>query len=146
MIQLNNYSNNLFATNLGATDAQIGLVPLAPNLAACILLLPLGLLAGRMRRSRTMLVIMSALACAGYLLYNAIPGLGPIRVDTFLVVLTFTCGSIAIYNAQWQGFFGDAAPPEARNTVFTYRNSVMFVVAIATPLLCGVLLSAEPDP
>ena len=44
---VNGFANNQFATGLGATDLQIGLIQTVPNVVALILLLPLGILADR---------------------------------------------------------------------------------------------------
>ena len=41
---VNGFANNQFATGLGATDLQIGLIQTVPNVVALILLLPLGIL------------------------------------------------------------------------------------------------------
>ena len=50
---INGFGNALYATNLGATDTQIGLIQTIPNVLALILMLPFGLLSDRLRRSRT---------------------------------------------------------------------------------------------
>ena len=48
---VNSFCNNLFATNLGATDAQIGLIQLVPNMVAVLLMLPVGILSARAKTS-----------------------------------------------------------------------------------------------
>mgnify|MGYP001039208340 FL=1 len=43
---INGFGLNLYATNMGATDSQIGIIQMVPNIVACAALLPLGILAG----------------------------------------------------------------------------------------------------
>ena len=42
---INGFGLNLYATNMGATDSQIGIIQMVPNIVACAALLPLGILA-----------------------------------------------------------------------------------------------------
>lgn len=143
VISMNGFGNNLFATNLGATDSQIGLIPLAPNLIACLLLLPMGLVAGRMRSSRTILVILTAVSGIGFFSYLFVPAAGKSGVNLFLMLLALTNGGIAIYNSQWQTFFADATTLKERNPVYTFRNRAMFAIAIAAPIVCGMLMNGQ---
>lgn len=46
-VSLYSLANNLYATNLGATDTQIGLVQMVPNMVAGICMIPVGFLANR---------------------------------------------------------------------------------------------------
>ncbi len=50
---INNFGNNLFATNLGATDSQIGLIQVIPNIIALILLLPFGIWTDKAKNIKT---------------------------------------------------------------------------------------------
>ena len=52
-VSLYSLANNLYATNLGATDTQIGLVQMVPNMVAGICMIPVGFLANRTKTSRT---------------------------------------------------------------------------------------------
>lgn len=142
---INGFGNNLFATNLGATDAQIGLVQTVPNLVAVALMLPLGILSDRARSSRTVPLFMLLLMTFGYLMMGAVPMMGTLRLPLFFVALGFTVGGPVLYGAQWQNFFGDVVQIEGRNTVLTIRNRFMFIVGIAAPILCGVLMGLCAD-
>ena len=139
---INNFGNNLFATNLGASDAQIGLVQTIPNAVAMLLMLPLGVAADKAKSSRT--VPLMALLCmaAGYVMMGLAPWAGVLRFPVFFLALAFTVGGLVIYNAQWQNFLGDVIVVEARNNVLTVRNRFMFIVGIVAPLLCGVMMSS----
>ena len=50
-VSLYSLANNLYATNLGATDTQIGLVQMVPNMVAGICMIPVGFLANRTKTS-----------------------------------------------------------------------------------------------
>ena len=142
---VNGFANNQFATGLGATDLQIGLIQTVPNVAALILLLPLGILADRLRSSRTIPLISLLCVAAGFVLMSMVPSLGDARIPAFFFALAFTVGGPALYNAQWQNFFGDVVRPDERNGVLTLRNRFMFLLGIATPLLCGVMMKGPVD-
>lgn len=142
---VNGFANNLFATGLGATDLQIGLIQTVPNVAALVLLLPLGVLADRLRSSRTIPLLCLLCVSGGYVVMAAVPSLGSARIPVFFVTLAFTVGGPVLYNAQWQNFFGDVVQPQSRNTVLTLRNRFMFLLGIATPLICGAVMNGPVD-
>lgn len=137
---VNGFANNLFATGLGATDQQIGLIQTVPNAAALLLLLPLGILSDRMRSSRTIPLISLLCVAAGYLMMSAVPTLTALRMPLFFFALAFTVGGPVLYGAQWQTFFGDVVEPDRRNTVLTLRNRCMFLLGIVTPLASSLAM------
>lgn len=143
-VSLNSLANNLYATNLGATDTQIGLVQTVPNMAAVLFLIPFGLLGGRTRRSRTVPLFLLLFLGISYFGYAAVPWLSLGRMEAFFAFLGMTVGGIAIYNAQWQNFFGDAVDMPQRNGVLTVRNRCLFFTGVIVPLLCGTLMTAAP--
>jgi len=140
---INGYGNNLYATNMGATDSQIGLIQLIPNLVAFAALLPLGILADRMKSSKTVPLVTLIVLGLAYFGLGTVPIMGDSRMVFFFIFLAFTVGGIAIYNAQWQAFFGDVTPLKDRNQVFTFRNRFMFLVGVVAPVVCGVLMGAR---
>lgn len=143
-VSLNSLANNLYATNLGATDTQIGLVQTVPNMVAVLFLIPFGLLGGRTRRSRTVPLFLLLFLGISYFGYAAVPWLSAGRMEAFFAFLGMTVGGIAIYNAQWQNFFGDAVDMPQRNGVLTVRNRCLFFTGVIVPLLCGTLMTAAP--
>lgn len=142
---INSFGNNLYATNMGATDSQIGMNQLVPNLVACIALLPLGILSDRLKSSKTVPLVTLICMAFGYFCFGTVPVMGEARMSLYFLFLAFTAGGLAIYNAQWQAFFGDVTPLEQRNRVFAFRNQFMFAVGILVPLACGVLMGRFPD-
>lgn len=143
-VSLNSLANNLYATNLGATDTQIGLVQTVPNMVAVLFLIPFGLLGGRTRRSRTVPLFLLLFLGISYFGYAAVPWLSAGRMEAFFAFLGMTVGGIGIYNAQWQNFFGDAVDMPQRNGVLTVRNRCLFFTGVIVPLLCGTLMTAAP--
>lgn len=142
---INGFGNNLFATNMGATDTQIGLIQMIPNMVALLLVLPLGILSDRMRYARTMPRLILGGMIAGYVLMGVVPLTAGLRIPMFFLALAFTAGGVALYNAQWQNFFGNVVEVEQRNDILTVRNRVMFLVGIIAPILCGVLMGCFQD-
>ena len=142
---INSFGNNLYATNMGATDSQIGMIQLVPNMVACIALLPLGILSDRLKSSKTVPLATLLFMSAGYFCFATVPVMGAVRMALFFVFLAFTAGGLAIYNAQWQAFFGDVTTLEQRNNVFAFRNQFMFAVGILAPVVCGMLMGMFPD-
>ena len=110
-VSLYSLANNLYATNLGATDTQIGLVQMVPNMVAGICMIPVGFLANRTKTSRTVPFVLALFLSAAYFAYGSVPLFGEHRMTAFFVFLGMTVGGIALYNAQWQTFFGDAVEP-----------------------------------
>ncbi len=140
---VNNFGNCLYATAMGATDTQIGLVQMIPNLLAVILLLPCGMLSDRLPKSRTVPAGCLLLIGIMYFFYASVPVMGTLRLSLFFVFLGMTVAGCVLYNAQWQNFFGDVTPPENRNAVFTFRSRIMFFIGVITPLLCGFTMAAQ---
>ncbi len=140
---INGFGNNLYATNMGASDVQIGLVQTVANMTAVLLLLPSGLIGERLRSPRTLPVFTLALMGVMYFFYGSVPAMGEGRMTFFFVFLALTSGLLAVYNAQWQSFFGDVVEnPRKRNDVYAFRNRFMFFIGTCTPLLCGAAMSA----
>ena len=137
---INGFGLNLYATNMGATDSQIGIIQMVPNIVACAALLPLGILADRLKSTKTIPMLTLLVMCAGYAFLGSVPVLGERRMDLFFVSLAFTAGALAIYNAQWQAMFGAAVSLRQRNDVYAFRNQFMFVIGIFAPVICGILM------
>ena len=75
-VSLNSIGNNLYATNLGATDTQIGLVTTIPNLAAVLLMIPCGILSNRTRCSRTVPMVLLLIMGLAYFGLGTVPAIG----------------------------------------------------------------------
>ncbi|MCR4778463.1 MAG: MFS transporter [Lachnospiraceae bacterium] len=137
------YGNTIYATNLGATDTQIGLIQTVPNLVALILLIPIGILADRMRFEKTVPALLLFLMGGAYTGLGFVPGLGNDRMIFYFLFLGAGVGLMAGYNAQWQVLFGAVTETESRNKVYTFRNRCMFFIGTIIPLICGAMLSSQ---
>lgn len=145
LIGAGGFGCNLFATNLGATASQIGMTSLIANIAAMILLLPAGIIADRTKNAKTLPLVLALILGVSCILFGSIPMLKSYRIAAFFVLLPFTGGVLSIYNSIWQAFFGDVTPIEHRNRVYAFRNRLVYIVAIISPILAGLLLTAMPD-
>jgi len=140
---INGFGNTLYATNLGATDTQIGLIQTIPNVLALIMMLPFGLLSDRLKRSRTVPLVCLLFMGIMYFFYGSVPLFGSLRMSLYYVFLGLTVASAVLYNAQWQNFFGDVTTLETRSQTLALRTNLMSVVGIVTPLICGFFMSAQ---
>lgn len=81
---INGFGLNLYATNMGATDSQIGIIQMVPNIVACAALLPLGILADRLKSTKTIPMLTLLVMCAGYAFLGSVPALGERCMELFL--------------------------------------------------------------
>jgi len=139
---VNSYTNSLYATYLGATQAQIGVISSIPSLVSLVLLLPAGLAAERARSSRTIPVFLSFFMSVMYLLYAFVPQSSAHPIPWYFLLLGLTTGLVFTYNAQWQTFFADAISEDQRNDVYTFRTRIGYPSTILIPLICGALVSS----
>lgn len=137
---INGFGLNLYATNMGATDSQIGIIQMVPNIVAYAALLPLGILADRLKSTKTIPMLTLLVMCASYAFLGSVPAFGERCMELFFASLAFTAGALAIYNAQWQAMFGAAVSLRQRNDVYAFRNQFMFVIGILAPVICGILM------
>lgn len=144
VIAINGYANQLYASQLGASQQQIGLVSSIPSLAAFLTLLPIGLLSSRTSSSKTLPVALAVFMGGMYGLYAAVPLLGQGAMLFYFLFLALTTGLISTYTAQWQALFADAVPQESRNKVLTLRTRLCYLPSVLIPLICGGILAALP--
>lgn len=139
------FGTNLYATNLGATDTQIGMVQLVGNLAAVVLMLPVGIVADRTKNAKTVPMAIMIFMGISYAFYGSIPMLESGRMTAFFTLLPLTAGVLAVYNAIWQAFFGDVTSIGERNAIYSVRNGAVLFIAVLAPILIGPFLTAMPD-
>ena len=141
---INSMGNSLYATSMGATDSQIGMIQMIPNLVAVAILFPLGILSDRLKSSKTVPLAALIVMAVAYFGMGSVPMLGEARMLGFFVCLAFTVGGLAVYNGMWQDFFGTVTAIEERNGVFAFRNRFMFLIGIIAPIICGILMGFFP--
>lgn len=139
------FANNLYATNLGATDAQIGLISTVGNVAAVFLLIPVGIFVNKLKSPKPFLIGVLCFIGVMYCCFAFVPEMGENRMLFFYIFLALTAGVFVTYDAQWQNFFGMVVPQSDRNAVYSFRNFFVLFINMLTPLVCGIILSQMPD-
>ena len=144
MMSINGNSQNLYATALGATDSQIGMIHIAYTVVTMIFLLPVGVIANRIG-SKKLLILVTGLAALMYIGLGSVPMFGNFSLLFFFVFLGLGSGLVSTYNSQWQSFFGDIVATEHRNNVYATRNKLMMAFGILIPIAMGYILGLSED-
>ena len=144
MMSINGNAQNLYATYLGATDSQIGMIHIAYTVVTMVLLLPVGVIANRIG-SKKLLILVSGLAALMYIGLGTVPDFGNLSLLFFFVFLGLGSGLISTYNSQWQSFFGDMVSIENRNNIYATRNKIMMALGILIPIGIGFVLGLAPE-
>lgn len=139
---ISGFGNNLYATNMGATDSQIALNQMIPNIAAVMLMLPMGIISDRQKKAKTVPMFMLCFLGTMYLFYGSVPAMGEYRMVFYFIFMGLTSGFVAAYGAQWQNLFGSVVSASDQNRTYAFRNRFMFIIGTITPLLCGAAMSA----
>ena len=135
------FGNNLFATNLGATDTQIGLIQTVGCAVTVALLLPVGIISDRCRSAKTVPVCLLLLGGLMFILQSLVPAMGAARMAMFFVFMGLSGGMFGAYGGQWQSMFGDMVELRRRNQIYALRNRVMAALGMVVPMLLGIPVS-----
>jgi MFS-type transporter involved in bile tolerance (Atg22 family) len=133
--------NTIYATNLGATDTQIGLIQSIPNLIAIILMIPIGLLAEKCKSTKMVPISLLCIMGFSFIGYATVPIFSSHIMVWYFVFLGISLGFMSVYNAQWQIFFGSVVNNRERNRVYAVRNQFMYFVGAIVPLVCGLIMA-----
>jgi len=133
--------NNLFATRLGASDYELGLVTMLPQLVGMVVLIPGGILTDSMKNKRDM--VTSALCAVAfiYTLIGFVPAFGSYKLGVFLFLLALSSAPMTVYNVSWQAYFSDVVHPNGRNSILAVRSAIGFLVGVTITMTSGALLS-----
>ena len=138
---IKSFGNNLFATNLGATDTQIGLIQTIGCAVTIALLLPVGIISDRCKSSKTVPIWLLFLGGAMFILQSLVPFMGAARMGLFFVFMGLASGMFGTYGGQWQSMFGDLVEIRSRNRIYALRNRLMAAFGMVIPMLCGIPVS-----
>ena len=139
------FGNNLFATNLGASDMQIGLIHTIGCIVTLAMLVPVGAIADT-RKSIKSVPVALLLACGAAFIFQAlVPQMGGARVIMYFIFMGLASGFFGSYNSQWQAMFGDMVDADKRNRVYALRNRVMAIMGVIVPLLCAMAMARAGD-
>ncbi|HSL29650.1 MAG TPA: MFS transporter [Anaerolineales bacterium] len=138
---------SIYATRLGATSFQVGLLGALSAFVTLFLAIPAGSWLKTQQMSRAVFVT-AAMSRAGYLPLVFLPWLIPehaqivaILVITFLMAIPLTPVGIG-FNA----LFAEAVPSEYRAHVAGIRNAMLAITFMFTSLLSGYILDTVPFP
>jgi hypothetical protein len=142
IITLSNNNNHLFASRLGATSYELGLISSLPPIVGMICLIPFAIITDRMKNKKSMVIAAALLLGTLYFLV----GLSPLVPENPVAVLIFLLIMInfpmSLYGSSWQSFFSDVALPSDRNQIYAHRTKMNTAVGIVFPLLIGLILTA----
>lgn len=142
IITLAHNNNNLYASRLGASSSDLGLIASLPPVVGMLTLIPFAIITDRLHNKKPM-VILSAL-CLGfmYILVGMAAFLDTNRLPALIGLLVLVNIPMSLYNSSWQAFFSDAAEPCDRNLVYTHRMRMNTAVGVVIPLITGAVLTA----
>lgn len=145
MLNLATVFTNMYATRLGATATEIGLISSGPQFFAMLLLIPASLLASRSENSRRPVEISALLTGAFYGLAASAPFMGPAAIPVLILFISLGNALQNVYNSVWQNYFSTAVPVTRRNRAFSFRTSLTFLAAMISVLSAGKVLSLAAD-
>jgi hypothetical protein len=143
-VSIKGFGNNLFATNLGATDTDIGLIQTIGCGITVALLLPVGIISDRCKSSKTVPVFLLLSGGLMFILQSLVPAMGTARLTIFLCIVGMSSGLFGAYSSQWQSMFGDLVDIRSRNRIYATRSRVMAALGVIVPVFCGVAMSRQP--
>lgn len=143
---LKGFGTNLFATNLGATDTELGLIQTVGNLFTLAFLIPIGLIADRQRLTARVTGALAGLSGLTFLFQALVPRMGALRIPMFFLSVGLTSAMFNSYSSQWQVMFGDMVTPDRRDMIYARRTQCMSVLGVLIPLACGVFMVKNGSP
>jgi MFS family permease len=137
----------IFATRLGASPFQIGLLSAVPAIVALLFTLPAGGWLQKREISRGVFWS-SLLFRLFYASWIFLPWLGGATTQVWMLTLLVLLMSIpgTALAVGFNALFAAAVPEAHRGAVVGRRNALLAITFIATSLLCGVLLEWLPFP
>lgn len=146
IITLCNNNNHLFASRLGASSYELGLISSLPPIVGMVCLIPFAIITDRMRNKRSMVIAAAILLGLLYFLVGLSPFVPENPVAALILLLVMINFPMSLYNSSWQSFFSDVASASDRNEVYAHRTKMNTAVGIIFPLLIGLLLTAAKGP
>ncbi len=138
---------SIYASRLGASTFQIGLLTASPALVNLLCTFPSGRLLGRW--SAPAATRWSALLTrAFYALLVPLPVLMPGETQIWvIIVITFLMNIPGTLTAiSFNAFFAETVPPEYRAQVAGTRNALFALTTMLTSLAAGFILARSPFP
>lgn len=125
----------LYVTALGGTATIIGMINAAGVITEAFVKIPGGILADKFRRKR-LIIVMTVLASASYLLYAFAP-------SWHFILLGAICTSFCwIYTPGFESIVMESLPEENRGTGYSLINLITRVSTTPSPLIAGFLFAS----
>jgi MFS family permease len=135
-------NNNLYASRLGASSYDLGLLASLPPIIGMISLIPFAMITDRLRNKKPMVMYSAIGLGLIYILVGMVAFLQSDQIPVLIALLVLVNVPLSLYNSSWQTFFSDAVLPEDRNHVYSHRTRMNTAVGIVIPLVAGAILSA----
>ncbi len=123
----------LFASDLGATTVQVGMINAGFMVAAALLSLPLGLVSDRLGRRR---LILSGMAISGLTSLLLLLVRTPLEVG---LVYLFSGIGLACFSPSMMSYVGDVSPPPFLGRAYGWYTSSLYLGMAAGPGLGGAI-------
>jgi MFS family permease len=123
----------LFASDLGATTVQVGMINAGFMVAAALLSLPLGLVSDRLGRKR---LILSGMAISGLTSLFLLLVRTPQQVGT---VYLFAGVGLACFSPSMMSYVGDVSPPHFLGRAYGWYTSSLYLGMAVGPGLGGAI-------
>lgn len=121
----------LFASRLGATTVQVGLINAGFMLAATLLSFPLGLVSDRLGRRRLILTGIAISALTSLFLFLA---QSPAQVGA---IYLFSGIGLACFSPAMMSYVGDVSPPQFLGRTYGWYTSALYLGMAAGPGIGG---------
>lgn len=121
----------LFASRLGASTVQVGLINAGFMLAATLLSFPLGLVSDRLGRRRLILSGIAMSALTSFFLFLA---RSPAQVGA---IYLFSGIGLACFSPAMMSFVGDVSPPQFLGRAYGWYTSALYLGMAAGPGIGG---------
>ncbi len=137
----------VYATRLGATSVQVGLINAVPALVSLIVALPAGVWLAR-QPVKKVVVNTALLFRTQYLLLAIIPFIKGDLAQIYAIIAAIFITALpgTILNISFNAFFADAVPITYRAYVASNRMASFSVANVTCTLLCGFILNSLPMP
>lgn len=142
IITLAHNNNNLYATRLGATSSDLGLIASLPPIVGFLTLIPFGIMTDHLRKKKTVVMLSAFALSIIYVFVGMTAFLTTDRILVLIVLLVIANIPMTLYNSSWQAFFSDVSLPSDRTMIYSYRTKMNTAVGIVFPLITGMILTA----
>ncbi|MBN1891777.1 MAG: MFS transporter [Clostridiales bacterium] len=142
ILTLCNNNNNLFASRLGATSYQLGMISSLPPIVGMVCLIPFAIITDRMKYKKKMVMGAALLLGVMYFLVGWVPVFSDDPVALLIVLLVMVNFPLSLYSSSWQSFFSDITLPQNRNDIYAHRTKMNTAVSVVFPLIFGLILTA----